>query len=298
MSIEQSSIRIEEALSVFMLDAKSRRFTPKTIAHYSDRLGRFTKWLLTRPLTLIHQVTSTHIKEYLVTLQERELSSATQHTEARAIRAFFNFCVREELISVSPFAKVKMPRLEQKSLSALEPEDVKKLVGSCQTARDRAALLLLLDTGLRAQEFLKLNLGDVDITQGTIVVRQGKGQKDRTVYIGAKCKLALARHIRQRNSSTPTLPLWASERDGQRLTYTGLRLLLQRIGKRAGVADCKPHTLRRSFALWSLRAGMSIYHLQKLMGHADLTVLKRYLALVESDAKAAHEQYGAVDAFL
>jgi site-specific recombinase XerD len=61
------------------------------------------------------------------------------------------------------------------------------------------------------------------------------------------------------------------------------------------VEHCNPHTFRRTFALWSLRNGMSIYHLQKLMGHSDLTTLLKYLGLTKEDLKDAHEQYGPAD---
>ena len=74
--------------------------------------------------------------------------------------------------------------------------------------------------------------------------------------------------------------------------------MLERLGNRAGVEHCHPHTFRRTFALWSLRSGMSLYHLQRLMGHEDIAVLRQYLALVDTDLKSAHEKYGAVDCTL
>ena len=83
-----------------------------------------------------------------------------------------------------------------------------------------------------------------------------------------------------------------------RLTDSGLRLMLRRLGKRADVEHCHPHTFRRTFALWSLRAGMNIYALQRIMGHSDLTILRRYLALTEQDLQTAHRRFGAVDSML
>lgn len=82
------------------------------------------------------------------------------------------------------------------------------------------------------------------------------------------------------------------------MTIRGLQRLLYRLGQRAQVKNCHPHTFRRTFALWSLRSGMNIYALQKLMGHADLNILRRYLALVEDDLRLAHQEHGAVDATL
>jgi site-specific recombinase XerD len=77
-----------------------------------------------------------------------------------------------------------------------------------------------------------------------------------------------------------------------------MRQLLGDIGKAAGVADCTPHAFRRAFALWNLRKGMNIYVLARLMGHADIVVLRRYLDLVETDLADAHGRAAAVDAFL
>lgn len=82
------------------------------------------------------------------------------------------------------------------------------------------------------------------------------------------------------------------------MTVNALRCLLKRLAVKTGIPACHAHTFRRTFALWSLRAGMNIYALARLMGHVDLTMLKRYLALVEGDLAAAHHEHGAVDRYL
>lgn len=289
---------LDEAYSLFVLDAKSRRFTKRTLEFYDYHLKDFFKWLLARPqynVTHLHQVSSTHIKTYFVNLQERQFASATQHNAARALRAFFNVCVREELLTVSPFAKVKMPQEEKKILPAFSKEDVKKLVAKCQSPREKAIVLCLLDSGCRATEFVNLNVGDVSLEHGEVRVKQGKQQKDRTTYIGAKARKQLARYLVQRNRPADKEPLFVSERGGKRLTRSGLRQILVKLGERAEVEHCHPHTFRRSCALWMLRGGASIYHVQRLLGHDDLDTLKQYLALLEGDVKDAHQRFGAVD---
>lgn len=120
----------------------------------------------------------------------------------------------------------------------------------------------------------------------------------RITFLGAKARRELVRYLRLRPDARPSDPLWATE-TGSRLTYAGLRQVVRRRALRAGL-DHEPslHSFRRSFALFSLRAGCDIYSLQKLMGHADLTVLRRYLAQTEADLKAAHEKAGPVDNWL
>ena len=108
----------------------------------------------------------------------------------------------------------------------------------------------------------------------------------------------MLRYYLQRGTPGEKDAIWLTEREQTRLTQSGLNQLLQRLGKKAGVKDCKPHTFRRTFALWSLRNGMNIYALARIMGHTDIAILRQYLALVEGDAKAAHDQHGAVDNML
>jgi site-specific recombinase XerD len=104
-------------------------------------------------------------------------------------------------------------------------------------------------------------------------------------------------YLSTRGAPTPEEPLWLPY-DGERLKVSGLRLALLRMAQRANVQDVHAHKFRRTFALWSLRAGMNIYSLQMLMGHSDLEILRRYLALVEADLEKQHHEHGAVDSML
>lgn len=230
-------------------------------------------------------------------LEQRGLKDTTIHGYAQVVKTFCRFLVNEEMTEENPMSKVAMPKVDKRILPAFAPEDVHKLLTTCHTLRDKAIVLCLLDSGLRAAEFVSLQVGDVNLQTGAIRVKHGKGAKDRVAYLGAPSRKALIKYLSERRGRRPTSPLWLSQ-DGGSLTYWGLALLLRRLGKRAGVEHCSPHTFRRSCALWSLRAGMSIYHLQALMGHSDLQVLRRYLDLVEADAQEAHKRYGAVDNML
>lgn len=163
--------------------------------------------------------------------------------------------------------------------------------------------LLSPDSGCRASEFLALNVGDVDMQSGAVKIRLGKGRKDRFAFLGIRAWKALNRYFMQGGTVGPQEPLWLAktpnrELTGERLNRSGLRWLLDRLGQKASVEHCTPHTFRRTMALWSLRAGMNIYALQQIMGHSDLTVLRRYLALVEQDLQDAHRLHGAVDNML
>jgi site-specific recombinase XerD len=282
-----------------MLDLQARRCTAKTIEHYAYCLGGFVDWLqAAHRLTHLHEITPTHIREYLAHLQARKLSGYTVLGAYRDIRAWCNFCVAEGWLATSPAARVRTPRIDKPLLPAFAPDDVRRLLGACETHRERAIVLFLIDTGTRAQETVSLLGADLSLNSGAVQIREGKGRKGRTVYLGVQTRKALLRYFVEIGKPAPTAPLWIAEKTGKALTVSGLRQVLRRLGERANVAHCHPHTFRRTFALWNLRAGMSVYALQRLMGHESLEVLKRYLALVEHDLEAAHAQAGTVDKFL
>lgn len=283
----------------FLLDCQARRLAAGTLRFYTDKLRTFLAYLQGEGITSLDAITPTVIRAYLAGMQDRGLRPHTQHAHARAIRSWCNFLAAEGEIAESPMKRVKMPKLDSPILPAFTAEDVQALLDACTNSRDRAIVLVLLDSGVRARELLDMNRGDVDATTGAILVH-GKNRKDRQVYIGAKARQAMQRYLR-RHPDAETVgaspPLWVS-RYGRRLKQAGLRQVLRRLAERAGVEHCYPHRFRRTFALWSLRAGMDVFSLQRLMGHADLSMTRRYLAQVEADLQTAHRKHGPVDSTL
>jgi site-specific recombinase XerD len=286
----------EQAVDYFIVAKEAQRCTPATLKHYRWTLEYFGTWLAEQGVTDPTRITAHHIRLFLNYLQSRDFTDHTVSDFARVIKTWCRFLVAEELLSANPFAKVTMPRLDKRIMPAFEQEDVRKLLAACD-ADGQARILVLLDTGVRVSEFVALDVGDVDLKTGTVRVRQGKGRKDRVVFLGAKAKTALRKHLILRGDPQPDEPLFPSYRHG-RMTVDGMQTWLAKLGVETGVEHCHAHTFRRTFALWSLRSGMNIYALQQIMGHSDLTVLRKYLALVEEDLADAHRQHGAVDSML
>lgn len=286
------------ALDLFFLDCEARRLTDQTLSFYRAKLSLFIRWCEADGLETVEDLTAHHIRRYLVDLHRRDLSSQYQHDIARAIRAFLNYCVRDEILEKSPFTKVQMPRLEKKILDAFSPDDIRRILKGCGTERDRALCLFLLDTGVRASELVALNVEDIDLKTGTVTVRLGKGQKGRTTYVGARTRKQLVRYFAERGNLKGQKPAFAAEWSGKRLTLSGLIQIMRRLQQRSEVATCTCHAFRRTFALNCLRNGMNIYVLARLMGHTDITVLLQYLPLVAEDLQDAHARFGTVDHLL
>ena len=150
-----------------------------------------------------------------------------------------------------------------------------------------------MDTGARAQEFLNLNLEDIELSTGSVLIRQGKGRKPRMVFLGRKTLRAIRAYFRFSRDISPAL--WVSIH-GERVTYTALRCLLRRRARLAWLENIPTHhDFRRAFALVMLRNGVDVFALQKLMGHSALQVLRRYLAQTDLDIQTAHMRGSPVD---
>jgi len=199
-----------------------------------------------------------------------------------------------------------MSRLEKRMQPPFSAEDIKALLAACcmKTAkdlRDRAMTLALLDSGLRASEFVGLQVNSLDMRSGLVTVI-GKGHKQRGVRFGAKTRQEILRYLARRLEATQDSPLWIAYRtDGEErgpLTLRGLQMMFRNLGEKAGVVPCHPHKSRRTFALWCLRDGMDLHSLRLLMGHRSLAVLQRYLALAGEDIERAHKLHSPVDNLL
>lgn len=171
------------------------------------------------------------------------------------------------------------------------------MVDFCETKRDKAALLVLVDTGVRAEEFYTCNVSDLDLSRSKIHV-YGKGhngtKKERDVFMGKRARTALRAYLKERNPRR-TDPLFANY-DGERMSYYTLRQLIRRRAKDAGLDYVpSPHDFRRTFAIECLRNGADVVSLQRLLGHSTPTVVLRYVAQNSDDLQQAHRRISPLD---
>lgn len=289
----------------FLMDRKSQGFSKGTLYFYTTKLQNFIKFCDSQAITRITQITPDAIRLYLLWLIETGHNPGGVHQMYRTLKTFLLWWESEmELEGWSnPIRKVKAPKLPIQPLHPVTIETVQAMLESIRgnsmtEIRDRAILLALLDTGLRANELLDVNLGDVDPIGGSILVVKGKGQKTRNVFLGKKARKALRAYLKVRQAEKREVALWVTP-DGERLSYWGLRMLVQRRANRARVERPSIHDFRRAFALNFLRQSPGeIYSLQKLMGHADLQVLRRYLDQTDDDIRDAHQRGSPVDNLL
>jgi site-specific recombinase XerD len=302
LSILRSS-NLARDVSGFLLDRKAQGFSPKTLKFYESELRLFLEYLKAQDVLETEAITPTHLRAYLLHLGERR-NPGGLHCTYRAVKTFLRWYEAEYEPEdwTNPIRKVNAPKLTLEPLQPANIAHVKAMLDTCKRRtfagdRDRAILLALLDSGLRASELLALNLGDLSLETGALVVHRGKGGKFRTAFLEPKAQRAMLDYLRHRQDLAHASPLWVT-RGGDCLTYWGLRQILRRRAERAGVPAPSPRDFRRAFALIALRNGVDLISLQRLLGQSDLSVIRRYLAQTEGDLQAAHAKASPVDRML
>ncbi len=285
-----------DALQLFLLDCQARRLTPATLTFYRNKVGSFLRWLADNEVTELDAITSHAIKRWLVHMQQKGLTDHSQHDYARAVKTFLGYCVRDEILEKSPFIKVKMPQLEESLPVVLTDDEIKTVLLRVKAHRNRLIIRFILDSGIRAAELLALNVGDVDLATGIVVVKLGKQQKGRLTSIGAATRKAVKRYLLLRKSPDAKAPLIATmTKKATRLTMVGLMHAFRKMQGQTGVDTLTAHTLRRTMATKSLENGMDAYVLARMLGHADMQMLRRYVAMNRKLIQQAGEMYSVVD---
>ena len=277
----------------FRLSRQAMLCTKNTMAFYSKTLGKFVEWLSDKGVTSPSQITTRQVREYLIYHKQRGCSDSYIHTFARSIRTYLHFLLEEKYITEA--ITFKMPRIEQKLLPVLSLDEIRKVLDACENMRDSAIILFLVDTGLRRGEASALNWGDVDLATGLCLVRKGKGKKARSVVIGIRTRRTLLKY-KQTISSQDDDPLFQTK-TGSRLSGGGFRSMCSRLSEKTDI-KISPHALRRTFVVMSFKSGMSLAHIQALMGHSTPTMTLKYAQLVEDDLVVAHREHGPVDSFI
>lgn len=279
----------QDAVALFLLDCEARRLAPSTITWYGSKLNRFAAWLVEQDITSIDAVDALAMRRYLATLTQTTIQH--QHNCGRTLRRFFAFLTEEKVIDQAP--AVAQPKLPRVILPALTDAQLRAVLSVCDE-RDRAIVLTILDSGVRASELRALTVQDVDLATGAVTVRRGKGGKTRVTFVGARTRKAIRHYLVERRPRLDEA-LFPSKATGLALSLSGVVQLMKRLRDASGVEVLTAHALRRTFAITALRGGMDIHVLARLMGHADLQVLWRYLDILEDDLRKAHTNAKPVD---
>lgn len=287
---------IAKALERYLRYHRAEGSTAQTLRWHNKAIGQLAAFLPSIGHGGdVEDLGADDLRQWIAALQARGLAQASVATYVRSVKAFGRWLAAEDYVNRDPFARVRVPKVDDIAKPTLTPGEVDRLLATCDRttvtgARDYAVMLLMYSTGLRAGEVLGLRVGDVDSDGGLIRVQRGKGGKFRVVPLGRVVDKAIGRYLRhpgRPDDAGDDAPLFQSQVGG-RWSTGGLHCMMQRRGAAAGV-HCNPHKWRHSSAVQYLRNGGRVEVLQKMLGHSTLDMTLHYARVAGVDVIAAHD---------
>lgn len=286
----------------FLDELEAKRFSKSLLDRVNRVLPELFFHLSEKGVFEIQSVSERHLESFAGKLRKKTnrdgepLSLATRQAYLSVVKRFFAFLDHRSVILRDPARGLRGPRVEHLPNVVLSETEVLELLEappahSSTGLRNRAILELLYGTAIRRGECVRLNVGDVDLHTRTLLVRDGKGNKDRFVPIPGKAAEAALRYLERARPflvhDPAELALFLG-RGGKRVSASLIRIMLKASAKRAGIQKrAHPHALRRACATHLLQRGASVRHVQELLGHASIDTTAVYTDVAVGDLRQA-----------
>ncbi|MHB8773442.1 MAG: tyrosine-type recombinase/integrase [Syntrophales bacterium] len=287
MAITDSIIRYRRFL-------KRRNFSPNTVKNYLNGLKHFVLWL-DEP---IETVTYRKIIAYIDDLLGKRLQPKTVNCYLNSVCQFYHYLCEEEGMPIAnPVKKPNIMKLPRGLPKHLKEEQIAILFKNLKGCRDQAMFMIMLRCGLRVEEVAHLSLGDIDLKRRMLLVQDGKGAKDRIVYISNDALHALLDYLRVRptNKVKKVFLVEKGPLTGQPISIRGIQKRMEYYARRTNLKiSC--HHLRHTMATQMLNADADLSTIQDLLGHNSIRTTQRYCRV--SNLKVQRDYYKAMEVIM
>lgn len=262
--------------------------TPRTCECYRVWLRHYSRWLTHngQEAPMLEDFNVANLRKFLYYLVSTKHRPRTIRAAFFPLRGLGKYLVEQGALEDNPALVIKLPKLDAAQRDLVTDDEVRALLAACErqasprrVALSRAMVSVLVYAGLRRQECLDLRVGDANFAEKSLLVRQGKGQKARTVYPHPECLLAIRDWLALRPRNCKHDWLFALDTN-RRIAHGGLTHMLRELKAIAGLADhdnIQPHSLRHNCATRLLKAGADMRSIQAFLGHSLLTTTSIYL---------------------
>lgn len=301
-------ISFSDAVEGYLLNATARHLSKHTIADYITTFRKFRIFLNDDPP--FEEITLQQIEAFLAAQKVSKKTVLNYHI---GLSALWTWAVNDGIVSEHVVQKVARPRPEKRSIVPYSEDDVRAMLDSLthskvyarprkgqsqhslpQAERNRAIILLLLDTGIRATELCDLSIHQVDLQNRRITVF-GKGSKERTIPISHRTSQTIWRYLKTDRQEDYISERLFTTLNGRPMDRDRLLKSIRSIAKRAGIKRANVHRFRHTFAINYLRNGGDPFSLQISLGHSTMEMVKNYLALAQADLEKNHLRASPVD---
>ena len=256
----------------------------------------FFPFLLMKKVDSLDKVTKHTIREYIMWLVDQKVAKSSITCKLSAVRSFYNYLQKEELLKENPLDKISSPKQDKKLPSYLTGDEINKFLAAPDIStpvgqRDRAILELLYASGLRVSELVHLTRSQIDMDTREIRII-GKGSKERLVLMGKPAQAAITAYMKE---GRPQLLVKKKteavfiNRYGKPLIERRIQKIVKQYARQGGIKKrVHPHTIRHTFATHLLDGGADLRVVQELLGHASLTTTQIYTHVSKTQAKKVY----------
>ena len=281
---------ITDAIVHYRRFLKRRNYSSHTIRNYMYTLRQFVLWVDVP----IEQVSHKILLRYIDHLLDRRLTPKTINCHLDSLRGFYNYLIHEEQVAmVHPIKRGYTLRLSRPLPRYLREEHLDRLFSVIRNHRDRAMFMLMLRCGLRVQEVANLTLACIDLRRMQLMVYEGKGRRDRVVYLSPDALQALIDYLRVRPQSR-IRAIFLVEKGtcrGKAISIRGIQKRMEYYARKSGLkASC--HQLRHTMATQLLNADADLVTIQDLLGHTRIKTTQRYCKV--SNLKVQRDYHKAI----
>jgi site-specific recombinase XerD len=281
---------ITDAIVQYRRFLKRRNCSSHTVKNYMHTLRQFILWVNVP----IEHVSGKEVLGYIDHLRSKRLQPKTINCHLDSIRGFYNYLINEEDVTMQPPVKRTYNlRLARPLPRYLRDEEVSQFFAQINNCRDRSIFTLMLRCGLRVEEAAKLTLRGVDLPRSQLFIYEGKGNKDRIVYLSSDAMKVLATYLEKRSSSR-TQRVFLVEKGVYKdkpLSVRGIQKRMEYYAQKAGLkVSC--HQLRHTMATQLLNADADLVVIQDLLGHSQIRTTQRYCKV--SNLKVQRDYHKAI----
>jgi integrase/recombinase XerD len=283
-------MKLQQALDEFKtVYLPARNYAFRARKEYANDLRELVEFLEKIGISRVGDVALNHLERYLAYLDQKGYAGATRKRMTVAIRTFFSFLMQEGYVSndvskrlITPYAEYKLPKVLTRAA------EYQRLTDACAgNPRDTAIVVLLLQTGIRLSELVRLTLADIELPEGDstdqdfgqLRILGGGGRKDRVVSLNSKACQAIRDYLKaQPNEQFHSL---FHNKDGSVLGPRGIQKILHKYFIQTGIKGASVHSLRHTFGTHHAAKGTNIKTIQEVMGHKDVRNTEIYLSLAK-----------------
>lgn len=310
-------MKLSEAVKGFLLEMRAGNYSENTIELYGYCLTSVIDYLQDPQLDTI---TTEHLQRYMAYMRHDytprnakrgdRLAGSSLDNRWKAIRTFYRWAERV-VDAPRPDEQLQRPKYSDAEIIPYDEDEVKRILDASQHSyafkryntkeyrikrrnhqRNYAIMLTLLDTGARVGEISRLEIQDVDLETGEVIIGSygtGKKTRPRVAIIGKATRRAIWVYLTRERKDYEKDELLFD------VSSKAIQLLLLSIGRATGIQHCNPHRFRHTFAIEFLRNGGNVFELQEILGHSTLDMCRRYAKIAKSDIKNAHRKASPVD---